>query len=81
VPVHLGAGGDLCSERRAGKRLRSESFLSSAKELLDEHGDEDTFDADADDRLDGGEPRLSGIERKRAEEAAPAAAGAANGSN
>lgn len=49
VPVHLGAGGDLCSGRRAGKLLRSVSFLLPAKEPLDEHGDEHPLDDNAND--------------------------------
>jgi hypothetical protein len=42
-----------------------------AEQALDDHGDEDALDHDADDRLSGGKPGLQRVEAKLHEEDAP----------
>ena len=46
-------------------------FPHLAEQALDEHGDEDALDDDADDGLGGGEPGLQRVETELGEEDAP----------
>src|SRR5262249_11173773 len=50
-------------------------FAALAEKALDDHGDEDAFDDDADDRFGGGKPGLQRVEAKLDEEDTPVEGG------